>query len=97
LLSLGLTNCVANAVEQPPTMSDIVPSADPPPETDARSAVDAGANDGPTIRICAPRMTQVCTIDLGWHNGVHDCAKGTQRCEGDQWGPCIANDSGIAF
>ncbi len=40
---------------------------------------------------CHTGVVRSCTIDLGTHNGIHDCWKGKQTCIDEQWGPCVPN------
>ena len=46
-------------------------------------------NRGP----CQAWETRSCAIELGTHNGVVDCAQGTQICEGTTWGRCIPDSA----
>jgi hypothetical protein len=42
------------------------------------------------VHVCNDDASVECTIDLGTHNGVHDCAKGSQTCKNGKWSACIA-------
>jgi hypothetical protein len=67
----------------------------PPGEVQAyREILDAGSADGltPGETSCERGASRKCVIDLGYHQGIHDCAEGTQVCDGAEWSPCFPND-----
>ena len=61
------------------------PSDDSIPRPSVTSTVP-GASTG-----CTPWSVRECGIELGTHDGVVDCARGSQVCESGQWGPCLVD------
>jgi hypothetical protein len=58
------------------------------PQAQAASSAAADAGNDP----CVDFQKRECVIDLGVVNGVHNCTKGVQVCEGGQWTTCAVPD-----
>src|SRR5690349_7088969 len=53
----------------------------------------SSADDGGRAGGCDPWSVRECGVELGIHDGVVNCARGIQVCEGGQWGSCLVDPS----
>ena len=65
---------------------------------EARPGADDGLSTRPagsasSTTTCESWAVRECGIELGTHDGVVECARGTQICDSGHWGSCLADAS----